>query len=118
MRNIVDLLRHPGFNNSLDAGDFLHGSYYTEELVDTYLQLNKKEYRSGYYFPGRPPVYQTLGGQNQEAKLHARSYSSQFPIHRQRNAYTVILIHLNKALVRPHVEYAVWVKCVVTIQAL
>ena len=42
MRNIVDLLWHPGFNNSLDAGDFLHGIHYTEELVDTYLQLNKK----------------------------------------------------------------------------
>ena len=44
--------------------------------------------RSGYYFPGRPPVYQTLGGQSQECKL----------------------IHLYKTLVRPHVEYAssVW----------
>ena len=84
--------------------------------MDTYLQLNKKKDRSGYYFPRRPPVYQTLGGQNQEAELHARSYSLQFPIHRQRDAYTVI--HLYKALVRPHVEYAVWVKCVVTIQAL
>ena len=42
MRNIVDLLWHPGFNNSLDAGDFLHGSHYPEELVATYLQLNKK----------------------------------------------------------------------------
>ena len=29
--------------------------------------------RSGYFFPGRPPVYQTLGGQSQEGKLHARS---------------------------------------------
>ena len=42
MRNIVDILRHPGFNNSLDAGHFLHGSHYTDELVATYLQLNKK----------------------------------------------------------------------------
>ena len=41
-RNIVDLLWHPGFNNSLDAGNFLHGSHYTAELVTTYLQLNKK----------------------------------------------------------------------------
>ena len=30
----------------------------------------------------------------------------------------LILLHLYKALVRPHVEYAVWVKWVVTIQAL
>ena len=50
MRNIVNLLWHPGFNNSLDAGDFLHGSHYTEELVDTYLQLNKKRTDLGITF--------------------------------------------------------------------
>ena len=53
----------------------------------------------GITFQDGPPVYQTLGGLNQEAELHARSYSSQFPIHRQQDAYTVILIHLYKALV-------------------
>ena len=31
---------------------------------------------------------QTPGGQSQEGKLHARSYSLQFPIHRQQYAYT------------------------------
>ena len=32
--------------------------------------------------------YQTLVGQSQEGKLNSRSYSSQFPTHRQRDAYT------------------------------
>ena len=26
----MDLLRHPGFNNSLDTGDIVHGSNYTD----------------------------------------------------------------------------------------
>ena len=39
----MDLPCHPGFNNSLDGGDFLHGSQYTDELVAIYLQLNKQK---------------------------------------------------------------------------
>ena len=30
LRNIVDLPCQPGFNNSLDSGDFLHGGHYVE----------------------------------------------------------------------------------------
>ena len=66
--------------------------------------------RSGYYFPGRPPVYQTLGGKNQEGKLHSRSYSSQFPTHRQWDAYTSL--YGSRLSAR-----GVCFKCVVTIQA-
>ena len=46
-------------------------------------QLSYLRKRSGYYFPGRPPVYQTLDRQSREGELHVLSYSSQFPIHRQ-----------------------------------
>ena len=63
--------------------------------------------KPGYYFP----VYQTLGGQSQEGKLHARSYSSQLPTHRQRDAYTSLQGS------RPSAR-GVCFKCVVTIQAL
>ena len=66
--------------------------------------------RSGYYFPGRPPVYQTLVGQSQEGKLNSRSYSSQFPTHRQRNVYASLQGS------RPSTR-GVCFKCVVTIQA-
>ena len=52
-----------------------------------------------------------LGGQSQEGELHARSYSSQFPIHRQRDAYTSLQGS------RPSTR-GVCVKCMVTIQAL
>ena len=62
------------------------------------------------YFPGRPPVYQTLGGQSQKGELHARSYSSQFPTHRQRDAYTSLQGS------RPS-SRGVCFKCVVTSQA-
>ena len=37
----MDLPCHPGFNNSLEGGDCLHGSHYMDELAATYLQLNK-----------------------------------------------------------------------------
>ena len=43
LRNIVDLPCLPGFNSSLDGGDCLHGSHYTDELAATYLQLNKQK---------------------------------------------------------------------------
>ena len=62
--------------------------------------------RSGYYFPGRPPVYPTLGRQSQEGKLHMLGL-----IHRSfQHMDNEMLIHLYNALVRPHVEYAssVW----------
>ena len=62
--------------------------------------------RSVYYIPGRPPVYQTLVGQSQ---LKANSILGL--IHRSfQHMDNEMLIHLYKALVRPHVEYAssVW----------
>ena len=84
---------HIGYHN--DKHIYQMGS--GERRMDLYQVTSKK--RSGYYFPRRPPVYQTLGRQSQEGKIHARSYSSQFPIHRQRDAYTSL-----------HVEYvsSVW----------
>ena len=33
MRNIVDLPCLPGFNNSLDGGNCLHGGHYTDDLA-------------------------------------------------------------------------------------
>ena len=33
LRNIVDLPCRPGFNNSLDGGDCLHGGHYADELA-------------------------------------------------------------------------------------
>ena len=33
LRNIVDLPCRPGFNNSLDGGDCLHGGHYVDDLV-------------------------------------------------------------------------------------
>ena len=33
LRTIMDLPLQPGFNNSLDGGDFLHGGYYADDLV-------------------------------------------------------------------------------------
>ena len=31
--NIVDLSCQPGYNNSLDGGDFLHGGHYADDLA-------------------------------------------------------------------------------------
>ena len=33
LRNIVDLPCQPGFNNSLDGGDCLHGGHYKDDLA-------------------------------------------------------------------------------------
>ena len=33
LRKIVDLPCQPGFNNSLDGGDFLHGGHYADDLT-------------------------------------------------------------------------------------
>ena len=33
LRNIVDLPCRPGFNNSLDGGDCLHGGHYADDLA-------------------------------------------------------------------------------------
>ena len=33
LRNIVDLFCRPGFNNSLDGGDCLHGGHYVDDLA-------------------------------------------------------------------------------------
>ena len=33
LRNIVDLPCQPGFNNSLDGGDCLHGGHYADDLA-------------------------------------------------------------------------------------
>ena len=33
LRNIVDLPCWPGFNNSLDGGDCLHGGHYADDLA-------------------------------------------------------------------------------------
>ena len=41
LRNIVDLPCQPGFNNSLDGGDFIHGGHYADDLADNSMQLNK-----------------------------------------------------------------------------
>ena len=32
LRNIVDLPCQPGFNNSLDGGDCLHGGHYADDM--------------------------------------------------------------------------------------
>ena len=74
---------HLGYHN--DKHIYQMGSGESRMNLRSYLRK-----RSGYYFPGRPPVYQTLGRQSQEGELHARSYSSQFPTHRQRDAYTFL----------------------------
>ena len=34
LRNIVDVPCRPGFNNSLDGGDCLHGGHYADDLAD------------------------------------------------------------------------------------
>ena len=33
LRNLVDLPGQPGYNNSLDSGDFLHGGHYADDLA-------------------------------------------------------------------------------------
>ena len=33
LRKIMDLPYRPGFNNSLDGGDCLHGGHYTDDLA-------------------------------------------------------------------------------------
>ena len=33
LRNIVDLPCHPGYHNSLDDGNYLHGGHYADDLV-------------------------------------------------------------------------------------
>ena len=43
LRNIVDLPCHPGFNNSLDDEDCLHGGHYTDDLVVNSMQLIKQK---------------------------------------------------------------------------
>ena len=42
LRNIVDPPCRPGFNNSLDGGDCLHG-YYANDLADNLMQLNNQK---------------------------------------------------------------------------
>ena len=39
LRNIVDLPCRPGFNNSLDGGDCIHG-HYADDLATNLMQLN------------------------------------------------------------------------------
>ena len=95
----------------------MHIGYHNDKYIyqmgsgESRMDLNHVTSEKGYYFPGRPPVYQTLGGQGQEGKLHSQSYSSQFPTHRQRDAYTSLQGS------RPSAR-GVCFKCVVTIQAL
>ena len=43
LRNIVDLPCRPGFNNSLDGGDCLHGGHYADDLAANYMQLNNQK---------------------------------------------------------------------------
>ena len=94
---------HIGYHNDKHIYQMGSGESWMD-LKPSYLRK-----RSGYYFPGRPPVYQTLGGQSQEGKLHSWSYSSQFPTHRQRDAYTSLQGS------RPS-THGVCFMCVVTIQ--
>ena len=44
LRNIVDLPCRPGFNNSLDGGDCLHGGHYADDLAANLMQLNNQKY--------------------------------------------------------------------------
>ena len=76
LQNDIDILDEWELIFNVAKCKTMHIGYHN----DKHIYLRK---RSWYYFPGRPPVYQTLGGQSQEGKHHARSYSSQFPIHRQ-----------------------------------
>ena len=43
LRNIVDFPCRPGFNNSLDGGDCLHGDHYADDLAANYMQLNNQK---------------------------------------------------------------------------
>ena len=45
LRNIVDLPRRPGLNNSLNGGDCLHDGHYTDDLVANSMQLNNQKYQ-------------------------------------------------------------------------
>ena len=38
MRNIVDLACRPGFNNSMDSGDCLHGGHYVDDVAANTLE--------------------------------------------------------------------------------
>ena len=40
---IVDLPCQPGFNNSLDGQDCLHGGHYADDLAAKYMRLNKQK---------------------------------------------------------------------------
>ena len=43
----MDLPSQPGFHNSLDGGDCLHGGHYMDDLAAKQMRLNKqKKYRS------------------------------------------------------------------------
>ena len=39
----MDHPSQPGYNNSLDGGDRLHGGHYADDLAANYMQLNKKK---------------------------------------------------------------------------
>ena len=43
LRNIVDLPYRPGFNNSLDGGDCLHGGHHKDDLAANLMQLNNQQ---------------------------------------------------------------------------
>ena len=43
LRNIMDLPCQPGFNNSLDGGDCLHGGHYADDLIANFMQINNQK---------------------------------------------------------------------------
>ena len=43
LRNIVNLPCQPGYNNSLDGGDWLHGGHYADDLAANKRWLNKQK---------------------------------------------------------------------------
>ena len=47
LRNIVDLPCLPGFNNSLDGGDCLHGGHYADDLAANYLPYPTLQFSRG-----------------------------------------------------------------------
>ena len=87
--------------------------------MDTYLQLNKKSTDLGITFQDDLQITKHLADKikkpNSMLSLIHRSFQY---IDNEMRILLYLYISTRLVRIRAHVEYAVWVKCVVTIQAL
>ena len=56
LRNIVDLPCQPGFNNSLDGGDCLHGGHYADDLAAKQTEVTVSKLLSNFQTQSLPEI--------------------------------------------------------------